>query len=706
MTLTGKLSPHSLLSALLTLTATLLMAACSTAPKHQNAIEENDYFVVTADSVIQGSHVAVAVDDRHIVTNHPAASTPRWEAASSHHGNYPTFSSQQHLLNAVYNMSIDEIDRQLNAHTAGHDEELVGQGCWPISSALCLLAPQQSMEMLRALTHDGIITTHSRWPARSGHLLWAAAAWEVYCATGDRNWLMEAHRVLLASLEREDGIAMDEHHPEARGYAPYRSAIAPPPEWSSEPQLMEMTTLASNAILLQAYRVAEAMGDELNLVNDYADKADRLRDAVNHTLWNENHGYYAAWASGITGHYQAPFTDNLAQALAVITGMADDDRAETLIGKTPCPPYGIPLRYPQVEGDSSLTRAAFPLTAAYYALAAARTGNTHAARVSIATLLRTQAFAASCDAWSDAYTGEINRGRLALCNAAATASVALRMFGGIHLMPDGIELSPCIPAAFDGDKVISGLRYRHATLTITVKGVGSEVSSVALDGAPIEGNFVKATDLQSGSHNIVVTMTGESNAGLVTTAVAPWRVLPAAPQAQWNDTALVLPPLTTHQTYRLVVNGYPANYINDTITHLNDTTALKEFAVIALNKHGASDLSSPWLLAPPASRVQADSVSVNADGALVAVITLAAPGEHLVWLHTQHDDTPTPLHSPHLLRVTVNTHPQGAFLLVDEARRSNTLLLRLIKGKNTILLTPIDKNPWNEAPPGMTLLKM
>ena len=43
--------------------------------------------------------------------------------------------------------------------------------------------------------------------------------------------------------------------------------------------------------------------------------------------------------------------------------------AEYLVGQTPFPPYGLPLRYPLVEADSSFSRAAFPMTAACWALA-------------------------------------------------------------------------------------------------------------------------------------------------------------------------------------------------------------------------------------------------------------------------------------------------------------------------------------------------
>lgn len=673
----------------------LVVASCSPSRTHAGAIEENERFVVTPDSVIEGQWVAVALDDDHLVTNCPDAASSQWHAVwQGPHG--PSYTSSQRLVNAVFNMSMGEIGRHLMGGTLRDDDTLLeAQECYPILLSLGMTAPQQSMAALRAMVHGGTIDAPRQWPARQGHLMWAAAAWEVYCATGDRKWLREAHDVLLATLTREEGVTLDEHRAMQCGYGPFADAVAPPPSWAGAPEMMEMHTLAANALLLRAYAVVEAMGDELNLANDFDERANRLRDAVNHALWHEGLGCYAAWTTGQLHAKMAPFTDNLAQALAVLNSMADDDRAEKLVGQTPLPPYGISLRYPLVEADTSLTRAAMPMTSAFWALAAARTGNTHAVRLCIATMLRTQAFAASCGAWSDAYTGRLTTGRMALCNAAGNVGVVLRVLCGVNLLADGIELSPCVPAVFPGDKTLSNFPYRQATLDITVKGVGDEVAEVTVDGQPIEGNFVKASTLAQGHHVIEVTLAGDGDGGLVTTASSPWRVLPSVPAAVWGDSTLCLPRRAAGMGYRLVVNSDPLYYLNDTLTVFRDTTALREYSVIALNKYGPSDCSSSWLMVPPSRIVPVDSIMADESGALRVIVTLATPGEYAMTLMSGSPDV---LPRDVLLLAAANTHPQGSFLVPCNGLRSNTLRLRLTRGKNTILLVPVgDKLPSNSA---------
>lgn len=687
---TDKMSLRGLWARLALLVVCLVMASCAAERSRSGTIDENDHFVVTPDSVIEGEWVAVALDDNHLTTNHPQAASHHWKGVTLGRKG-PSFTSPQRLVNAVYNMSLDEVTRHLAAGSLRDNNALLTfEECYSIYLSLAMTAPKQAMAALRAGVHDGVIDKPEQWPARGGHLVWAAAAWEVYCVTGDKEWLREAHDVLLATLAREDGVTLDEHRPVQCGYAPYVDAACAPPSWSSAPEMMEMNTLAANAQLLKAYKVVEAMGDELNMVNDFDAKAGRLRDVTNHELWHERLGCYMAWTAGQLHPCLAPFTDNLAQALAVLNGMADEDRAEHLVEQTPLPPYGLPLRYPLVEADTSLARAAFPMTAAYWALAAARTGNTHAVRLCVASMLRTQAFAASCGAWSDAYTGRLSTGRMALCNSAGNMAVVMRVLCGVNLLPDGIELSPCVPAVFPGDKTLSGFSYRHATLNITIEGVGNEVASVTVDGKPIEGNFVKASMLDHGQHDIVVTLAGGGDGGLVTMASSPWRVLPAVPAVVWDDSTLALPSRSATLGYRLVVNGAPVYYINDTLTVLRDTTSLHEYSVIAINKHGPSDCSTSWLMVPPSRLVPIDSLMDDEHGSLRAIVTLATPGEYAMTLTASGFDDRTP-HGPLVLRTLVNTHAQGAFLVPADATRSNTLRLRLTRGKNTIQFHPIDK---------------
>jgi len=57
-----------------------------------------------------------------------------------------------------------------------------------------------------------------------------------------------------------------------------------------------------------------------------------------------------------------------------------------------------------------------------------------------------------------------------------------RVIFGISLTPRGLEFNPVIPSEFEGDKMLTGVRYRNAVLDITVSGTGSRIGSFFLDG--------------------------------------------------------------------------------------------------------------------------------------------------------------------------------------------------------------------------------
>ena len=668
--------------------------SCVERSEHQHVIEANDHYVVTADSVIEGAWVATAISPTHIVSNYSPGgrlATREW-SVEQENPRWSTFSSGQALVDAVYNLSIDKIDRMLahapdSAFTAGSDID--HEACMAIALALAHLAPQQSKRALLAMTADGAVTP---WPdgapVMSGHLMWACAAWQVYCATGDRQWLRQAHQIVLRTLEREKEITVDRRTGLLHGAPPYRGDMAHFPAWMTPAHMMEMTSLTANAMLLNAFTVARDMGDELDHINDYGDQAARLQDAINHSLWNESRGYYSQWCTGTIEAAQSPRIDNLGQALAIVWGIADDDRAETLVEETPWQPWGLGLTYPPVEGAHPLAQGSSAMLQAVWSMAAAHVGNTHMVRLGLASLLRQQALMAACDVVCNPSTGDLTAGHLALANAAGTIAMTHRVLAGINYLPDGIEFNPCVPSCLTGDKVISNLRYRNATLTITIHGTGNEIKHMRIDDKKVEGNFVGG-DI-SGDHRIDITLTGDDN-GSVTQAV-PGRVLPQSPLVTWNDSTFIIRHMLDNHGYRLAVNGDPTYWLDNDTTTLLQIPMARELSVIAINKHGASLPSNPHIVTPYWSIVVVDSLARADDDRLTATFSVDAAGDYVARARYA-----PPLARHAIATMLVNTHPQATLLLPAAARDStgatapaNNVRLKLLKGKNTITLKPVD----------------
>jgi glycogen debranching enzyme len=88
---------------------------------------------------------------------------------------------------------------------------------------------------------------------------------------------------------------------------------------------------------------------------------------------------------------------------------------------------------------------------------------------------------------------------------SATAYIDMMHTGlfGMRFDDRGLTFAPSLPAGW-GDVTLSGLRYRDAGLTVTLRGTGAVIRGFELDGSPQSG--VPAS-LQ-GDHTIEITLGG------------------------------------------------------------------------------------------------------------------------------------------------------------------------------------------------------
>jgi len=76
---------------------------------------------------------------------------------------------------------------------------------------------------------------------------------------------------------------------------------------------------------------------------------------------------------------------------------------------------------------------------------------------------------------------------------------------GVKPQYNGLEISPSIPAAWDGFK--ASRLFRGAVYNITVNNpdhVCAGVKSMTVDGKPVDGNVIPVMD--GGEHEVVVTL--------------------------------------------------------------------------------------------------------------------------------------------------------------------------------------------------------
>ncbi len=687
------------LAALLVLMATTLTGCGGAGNGGDDVLVENEIYTVTPDSVIEGKYVATSKDGKSLISNY-GGQTRQWKAKLPERDKF-VYSSDQPIVDAVYNMSVEAVDDYVAAGATGDSRLLNHEQCYYIERVLAILNPALSMKILRGMTVDGCIDAANESPMLGGHHVWAEAAWQVYLSTGDKKWLKEAHDILERTLKNEELLELSGSKQLVHGSAPMLSVAAYYPLWMNERDLFDTYSLDENLMVCRAYAVLYDMGEELEIINDYRTTSEHLKDVINSSLWSETNSGYSQFSYGAVYQAKSPRTDNFGQALGVLWGVADDDRAETLIESSPVTHYGVTAIYPcVVDSFQHLGTLAMPFLQSYWNQAAAKVGNTNMLRRGLGTMIRAQALAASCNVTLDATTGDIDiGGNYSMANACGNLAVIYKVLLGVNMLPDGIEFNPCVTKGLTGLKLIRNFKYRNATFDISVSGCGNDLKSISLDGKKLDINFIDAG--LTGHHVIEIVMNEEdADAGKITLAL-PGRAIPNPPEVEWDGLSGRITNYVPEQKYSLLIGEKESIAINDSVFTLErkeDETLV--MSMVATNNWGDSFRSLPHYYEPKAYTFDEANSVWNEPDSVTYQITVDVPkaGAYLMWVNYSLVEKAA------ARLVNVNTHLQGMVVLprrdkklvifdtdddTDQLKglKSNVVRVMLLEGKNTITFT-------------------
>ena len=633
---------------------------------------------------------------------------------------FPAYTSGQNIMNALYNMSVEVLEKSNDGDT---QQALVASKCYDIALALAMVQPYTSMKTLRAMVVDSVIHCHDGPRTLTdvvNDMIWSQAAWSVYCATGDKGWLRYAYQVIVNSLNKINETSTTSDTGLYHAMSPYishQSAQYYPP-WANASDAFETMPLVGNAIIEHTYSILGQIADEEEINADYDTQASRLKDAINHRLWNESRGCYSQYLYGGVTSVMSPCVDNMGNALAILWDIADDDRTEALIKETPFTNFGVPLLYPNRAGTGTgLNNTVIPMVQAMWNLAAAKANNMGMLRRGMGALIFQQALAASCNTSCNATTGEIFQNGNAAGNAAGNIAMVMRVIAGMNFLPNGIELNPKVPVCFGGKKKITGLAYRKATLNITINGTGDEWSKITLDGKALADNFINGN--LEGEHDIVITMNNEYAGSGVTTIAQKMKEIPETPKWLWDGYYGTNHSYNPNLGYRILINGVPTYSMRDSVLGTRDTSTYRNYSIVAINKYGSSYISRPhyitssahcYALATLYPTLVASSFPVaqshapieldNDTTAIAIPIFAQEAGQYIIDVLYSNGNGPQSLNQPlELLQIFANSHNQGLVALprLGDAQWMTTsysshLRLKLLKGKNIITLRRVA--PW------------
>lgn len=519
---------------------------------------------------------------------------------------FPSYNAVFPLAGAVYHMSIEEMIKAVEPdNTFRTGKEWAGVWTRDISYSIILsmsyLQPQVAMNsLLRKVNKKKRIIqdtgTGGAYPNSTDRMIWATAAWEVYKATGDRDWLELAYTIIKNSIEDDMQNAYDKVTGMVRGessFLDWRDQTYP--KWMQPADIFESECLGTNAAHYQANKVLAEMAQILghgDVAKKHLAAATQIKNGINKYLWMPDKGYYAQYIYGRSFKMQSPRAEALGEALCIIFGIADAERTKKIVSSVPLTDYGITCIYPQIPNMPAYhNNAVWPFVQSYWAQAAALAANEKAVSESFFDIYRPAAlFLTNKENYvadNGDFAGTVINSSNMLWSLSGNISLVHKILFGIEFKKDRLAFHPFVPAQFAGKQSLSNFTYRKAVLDIQLEGAGNIINRFILDGKIMPVAEFPAT--LSGRHSIKMVMGSkmgpEAKINKTVNVTAP-----ATPQLkmgngllEWNsDPAL---------RYKIVRDGKVITTAGKSPFGLKEG-AYGEFQVIAVDAKGVESFAS------------------------------------------------------------------------------------------------------------------
>ena len=603
------------------MTSLILAAAIVTAPKapdapasQQPVVVATDAYTWRADTIFQGPFKAYAKSPDHIISDYSARPgyfmpvEKEWKRKNDL-SKYPRLISSNKLLEAVFNMGLDEMVNAVEPDTTLRTgKEWAGVWTRDVSYSIILsmayMQPQAAMiSLMKKVNSSGQIIQDTgsggAWPISTDRMVWALAAWEIYKVTGDKEWLKKVLPIIERSVAKDratiyspDGLVMGE-----TSFIDWREQSYP--KWMQTADIARSEAMNTNMVHAASLDIMAKMALQLGRKKEakvWEDEAKQLAQQINSTFWQESMGDYAMYTYGRDNLSINPRYETLGSSLAILYDIASPEQQKSIVENHPVTPFGSAIFFPQIADMPSYhNNALWPFVASYWALANAKARNERGTLEAIGSVVRPAAlFATNKENFNldngDIFT-ELNSSNM-LWSLSGNIALTTRILFGIHFEPDGLRFSPFVPKNLADRRMLRGFYYRGANLDITVDGYGDEVKQITLNGKKIKSDigFIPAKDLK-GNCNIVIEMANND--------IAPLRVnhtpnvkAPITPIARLSADRKMLEwnPIEYIGKYEILLNGQPVGETRATTWDLDGVTG--EWQIVGISDAGVPSFAS------------------------------------------------------------------------------------------------------------------
>ena len=493
-----------------------VLASCQ-----EKAIYENESYSMFSDRIVQGEYTGVAESPYRIVSDLDGEEYV-WEKKNDLSA-YPTLETPYLIEEAAFNIGLDE---SINAVEPDGTLRtgLEWGGVWTrdvsysiIHSMSYIQTEAAKTSLLCKVNSKGEIIqdtgTGGAWPCSTDREIWVGAAWEIYKVTGDMEWLKTVYPVAKKSLEVDMRTVFEKETNLVKGessFIDWREQSYP--TWMEPADIYDTKCLGTNMVfyiaLTSAAEMGRVLGDDAT-AEYFEEMAARVKEGINENLWMDDLGYYAQFLGGRNDDLLYDKSETLGQALSIIWGVAEGERAKTLSENMPIVDYGAPVFWPWIPDQPPYhNQAVWPFVQSYWIHASAKAGNEQGVLHGVGAVWRAVMMYATNKENYVADTGnwrgtQINSSNMLWC-LAGNISITFKLLMGMEFGADQLNFAPVVPENLKADRTVRNFRYRNATLDVTVSGYGDTIKSFKLDGqkmseAVVPGNL-------EGHHTVEIEM--------------------------------------------------------------------------------------------------------------------------------------------------------------------------------------------------------
>ena len=223
-----------------------------------------------------------------------------------------------------------------------------------------LFLPDIGASSLRSVLapHDDLVIPEQSNGQYWDSVVWIIGAWHHYLHTDDKDFLrysLDISSGFMTFLENRSydggsglffGPAFFQDGPAA--YPDEYVKGCSGPDWMISEKMRSMRTLSTNSLYYLAYMALARMSQLVDNVegSSYKAKADALRTEINKCFWSEALGRYTYIESDIK---RSDLQESIGQALAILSGIADQKQIDRILETCASTPRGIPVLWPVFE---------------------------------------------------------------------------------------------------------------------------------------------------------------------------------------------------------------------------------------------------------------------------------------------------------------------------------------------------------------------